>query len=45
MTRRLRAAQTPVGARFGNREAWDPAFAGELAIILDAGMREMLALG
>src|SRR5690606_21291918 len=25
-----------------NCKAWDPAFAGELAVIVDAGMREML---
>ena len=32
----LAAAQIP------NCKAWDPAFAGELAVIVDAGMREML---
>jgi pyruvate dehydrogenase E1 component len=31
-----------VAATIPNCKAWDPAFAGELAVILDAGMREML---
>ena len=31
-----------VAATIPNCRAWDPAFAGELAVILDAGMREML---
>jgi pyruvate dehydrogenase E1 component len=35
-TSHLAAATIP------NCKAWDPAFAGEMAVILDAGMREML---
>jgi len=31
-----------VAATIPNCKAWDPAFAGELAVIVDAGMREML---
>jgi len=31
-----------VAATIPNCKAWDPAFAGEMAVILDAGMREML---
>jgi len=31
-----------VAATIANCKAWDPAYAGELAVILDAGMREML---
>ncbi len=31
-----------VAATIPNCKAWDPAFAGELAVILDAGMRAML---
>ncbi len=31
-----------VAATIPNCKAWDPAFAGELAVILDHGMREML---
>ena len=31
-----------VAATIPNCKAWDPAFASELAVILDAGMREML---
>ena len=31
-----------VAATIPNCKAWDPAFAGELAVIMDAGMREML---
>ena len=31
-----------VAATIPNCKAWDPAFSGELAVILDAGMREML---
>jgi pyruvate dehydrogenase E1 component len=31
-----------VAATIPNCKSWDPAFAGELAVILDAGMREML---
>jgi pyruvate dehydrogenase E1 component len=33
-----------VAATVPNCRAWDPAFAGELAVILDHGMREMLVL-
>lgn len=31
-----------VAATIPNCRAWDPAFAGEMAVIVDAGMREML---
>jgi pyruvate dehydrogenase E1 component len=31
-----------VAATIPNCKAWDPAFAGEMAVIVDAGMREML---
>ncbi len=31
-----------MAATIPNCKAWDPAFAGELAVILDAGMREIL---
>src|SRR5574343_1700574 len=31
-----------VSATIPNCKSWDPAFAGELAVIVDAGMREML---
>jgi pyruvate dehydrogenase E1 component len=31
-----------VAATIPNCKAWDPAFSGELAVIVDAGMREML---
>jgi len=31
-----------VAATLPNCKAWDPAFAGEMAVIVDAGMREML---
>ena len=31
-----------VAATIPNCRAWDPAFAGEMALIIDAGMREML---
>jgi len=31
-----------IAATIPNCKSWDPAYAGELAIILDAGMREML---
>ncbi len=31
-----------MAATISNCKAYDPAFAGELAVILDAGMREML---
>ena len=34
-----------VAATVPNCRAWDPAFAGELAVILDHGMREMLIEG
>jgi pyruvate dehydrogenase E1 component len=33
-----------VAATIPNCKAWDPAFAGELAVIVDRGMREMLVL-
>jgi pyruvate dehydrogenase E1 component len=31
-----------IAATIPNCKAWDPAFAGEMAVIVDAGMREML---